>query len=264
MSRPAPKHTHTGPFTASQLSESDRYELTEGHPVYRGPGGGDHARTSTLAAEVVDSDPDAEETGVDAGYSWEPSALRAPDVAVGNVPDRPGWIPGAPKLAIEVATANQDESDLQQKLAELFRAGTRLVWVVRLVGSRRVEVYEAEKLVRVVGPGEKLLAPGILRNPVPVEALYDRRVAHDVTFHNLLNRLGYQDLEQVKAEGVKEGLQEGTLVSVVSLFAARLGRPVSDDEERILAARIPALGLDAVQRAALEMDAAGLAAWLRS
>ena len=43
------------------------------------------------------------EAGVDTGYSPEPGTLRAPDVAVGNVPDVPAWVPGAPELAIDYA-----------------------------------------------------------------------------------------------------------------------------------------------------------------
>jgi hypothetical protein len=46
--------------------------------------------------------------------------------------------------------------------------------------------------------------PGVLRNPVPVEALYDRRAAHRVTLRNLLQRQGYENLDAVRAEGVAQ------------------------------------------------------------
>ncbi|MEA2603082.1 MAG: hypothetical protein QOF89_4074 [Acidobacteriota bacterium] len=42
----------------------------------------------------------------------------------------------------------------------------------------------------IANPGEELRAPGILANPVPVEALYDREVALEVAFRNLLQRQG--------------------------------------------------------------------------
>jgi Uma2 family endonuclease len=90
---------------------------------------------------VLDTDPTVEEAGVDTGFSAEPNALRAPDIAIGNVPDAPGWVRGSPPLAVEYADTGQDEQDLQTKIAELLKAGTRFVWVVRLVGPRRVEVY---------------------------------------------------------------------------------------------------------------------------
>jgi hypothetical protein len=56
-----------------------------------------------------------------------------------------------------------------------------------------------------VHPGEELTAPGILQNPVPVDALYDRQAAHAVTLRNLLQRQGYRDLDEVRGEGRQEG-----------------------------------------------------------
>ena len=44
----------------------------------------------------------------------------------------------------------------------------------RLTGPRRVEVHEPGKRFRKVLPGKMLTAPGVLQNPVRVEALYDR------------------------------------------------------------------------------------------
>lgn len=62
----------------------------------------------------------------------------------------------------------------QDEIAELLQSGTRQVWVVRLIGPRRVEVYRPGESMRLAGPGEVLTAQGLLRNPVPIEALYDR------------------------------------------------------------------------------------------
>jgi flagellar biosynthesis/type III secretory pathway protein FliH len=72
-----------------------------------------------------------------------------------------------------------------------------------------VEVHSPGEPVRSVGPGEELTAPGVLRNPVPVEALYDRATAHEVTLRNLLQRRGYNGLEEVREEGREEGLEAG-------------------------------------------------------
>jgi hypothetical protein len=54
-----------------------------------------------------------------------------------------------------------------------------------------------------------LSAPGILRNEVPVEALYDRTLAHGLTLRNLLQRKGYEGLEAVREEARDEGRDEG-------------------------------------------------------
>jgi Uma2 family endonuclease len=200
----------TGPFTADQIREDDYYELSNGHPIQCSPAGRDHSSSSVSGAEVLDTDPDVEWAGVDAGFSPEPKTLRAPDVAIGKpAGEGPGWIPGTPALALEYASTGQDEQQLEQKIQDLLTSGTRFIWVVRLVGPRRVEVYEKGEPMRTLTAGEELHAPGVLRNPVPVEALYNRGAAHRATLRNLLQRQGYDDLEAVLAKGRKEGREEG-------------------------------------------------------
>ncbi len=183
-------------------------------------------------AAVLKSDPQVDAAGIDTGYSPAPETLRAPDVAVGNVPREPGWVSGVPPLAVEYADTGQDEADLGVKLRELLGAGTKLVWVVRLTGPRRVEIHQAGREMRLAHPGQELEAPGILRNPVPVEALYDWEVGREVTLRNLLQSHGFENLEAVQAEGEARGRAEGELealrAAVLEVFAAR-GLAVDDD-----------------------------------
>jgi len=204
-----PSRTAGGPFHADLLHSGDRYELSNGHAIYCAPAGGRHAQPNQLGASVVGWDPAVKEAGVDTGYSSGPGMLRAPDVAVGNVPDTPGWVRGAPDLAIEYADVGQDEDDLTAKIEELLAAGTKYLWVVRLTGKRRVELHEPRKPVRTAWPGEMLTAPGVLQNAVRVEALYDRTEAERATFTNLLQRRGYESLEAVLARGVEQGREAG-------------------------------------------------------
>ena len=199
----------SGPFLAEQLRSGDPYELSSGNPVYCAPTGGSGSGPNAMGASVVGWDPAVTEVGVDAGYSPSPKMLRAPDVAVGNVPSKPGWIPGAPSLAIEYADVGQDEEKLQEKILDLLDAGTQFLWVVRLTGVRRVEVYQPDVPMRTAMPGELLTAPGVLKNAVPVEALYDRTAAERVTLINLLQRQGYDDLDSVLAAGYQRGLDAG-------------------------------------------------------
>src|SRR5436309_9006137 len=116
-------------------------------------------------SSMLDSDPSVEEAGVDTGYSPTSDTLRAPDVAVGNVPNTPGWVQGAPPLAVEYCDTGQDGKELAVKISDLLAAGTRIVWVVHLSGPRRVEVHENGQEPRLVRPGEELTAPAILQNP---------------------------------------------------------------------------------------------------
>jgi hypothetical protein len=174
---------------------------------------------------VLISDPDVVSAGLDAGFSPTPDSLRAPDVAVGNVPDKPGWIPGAPLLAVEYADVGQDEGDLADKIQDLLAAGTQWVWVVRLVGPRRVEVHAAGQAMRLIHPGEELHAPGILRNPVAVEALYEPQAGLDAALRNLLQRQGYESVEAIRAESEARGEVRGEATalreSLLEVFAVR-------------------------------------------
>lgn len=118
MSRPF--STAHGPFRADQIRPGDPYELSNGHAINCMGTGGRGSRAKLLGGLVLDSDPAVEEAGVDTGYAPWPDTLRAPDVAVGNVPDAPGWIEGVPPLAVEYADTGQDEKELATKISELF------------------------------------------------------------------------------------------------------------------------------------------------
>jgi len=94
-----------GPFTADQIRDGDRYELSNGHRIYCAPAGENHAHRNASGASLLGSDPDVEWSAVDAGFTPEPSILRVPDVAVGPAPieRRGAWIAGVPPLAVEYA-----------------------------------------------------------------------------------------------------------------------------------------------------------------
>jgi hypothetical protein len=159
---------------------------------------------------VLGSDPAAPRLGVDVGHALGERTLRAPDLSVGDWGEGQGtWASKAPPLALEYAAQGQDEADLQLKIKQLLEAGTRLVWVVRLVGPRRVEVYEKGRPVRTKLPGERLEAPGVLASQPLVEALYEPEAAFEQTLQNLLARKGYAGLEAVRAEGEARGQAEG-------------------------------------------------------
>lgn len=216
-----------GPFRADQLDSGDPYELSNGHPVHCLPTGSRGGRATSAGDGVLSSDPAVQDVGVDVGFSPSPETLRAPDLSVGEMPDQPGWVQGAPPLAVEYADTGQDEAELQTKIRELLAAGTRFIWVVRLNGPRRVEVHQPGAQMRVANTGEQLEAPGILANPVPVEALWDREASRQVIFRNLLQRQGYASLDEVRAEGEAQGRVEGELQGLRrAVVAVLLGRGI--------------------------------------
>jgi Uma2 family endonuclease len=239
-----------GLFRAADIRPGERYELDNGHPVYCAPSGGSHAKPNLLGGAVVAFDPKVRDAGVDTGFEVKPHVLRAPDVAVGNVPNEPGWVQGVPELAIEYADVGQDEVQLQATIRDLLAGGTQAVWVVRLTGPRRVEVYEPGRTMQTVGPGAHLTAPGVLQNPVLVEALYDRGAAERAMLTNLLQRNGFQDLEAVLAKGRAEGLAVAR--AAVRDLCDVLSIPVSREQAEALE-QMAAEQLDAL-RARLKRD----------
>jgi hypothetical protein len=252
--------TSQGPFRVDQLRSGDPYELSHGHPIRCLPRGGRRARAISVGGEVLASDPAALQVGADTGFALSPDTLRAPDLAVGEIPDEPGWVAGAPLLAVEYADTGQDEADLQVKIQELLAAGTRWVWVVRLLGPRRVEVHQAGQSLRSAHPGEQLEAPGVLANPVPVEALYDPEVGRQVVLRNLLQREGYASLDEVRAEGEAEGEAQALRQAVAEVLAAR-GLEVDDGLRAALAGVVDPVRLrDALRRAAVAASAAEIRA----
>jgi hypothetical protein len=213
-----------GPFRADQLRSKDRYELHDGHPVYCAPTGGAGSRRVVSGAEVLETDPAVDQAGVDTGYAPRRAALYAPDVAVGNVPDAPGWVQGVPPLAVEYAGSGQDEAALATKVADLLDSGTRYLWVVRheLADGRApyVEVHEPGQQPRRVELDGELAAPGILRNPVPVRALLEREAAHEAVLRNLVQRKGYESFEQALSIQLRRGLEQGKVAALQSAVAA--------------------------------------------
>ncbi|CAK0741434.1 Uma2 domain-containing protein [Gammaproteobacteria bacterium] len=230
-----------GSFQAEYLRSGDPYELSHGHAILCLPTGGQGSRANLLGGVVLDSDPAVDEAGVDTGFSPSPGMLRAPDVAVGKIPNAPGWVKGVPSLAVEYADSGQDEAELANKIKDLIGCGTGMIWVVRLTGPRRVEVHRPRRAVQVYFPGQLLTAPGVLKNPVPVEALYDRNAAHEAALRNLLQRRGYSSIEEIrtearaegKAEGKTEGKTEGKASLLLLQFHYRFGSVPAEIESYV-------------------------------
>lgn len=198
-----------GPFRAAGLAPRSDYELKNGHSIRCLPTGGRGAASILDGGSVIRSDPKVRRAGVDAGFSPSEGDLRAPDISLVPEDAGPGWIAGVPPLAIEYADRGQDEASLREKIEDFLARGTKHVWVVRLVGVRHVEVYEPDQAPRVVGAGSYLEAPGLLANPVLVEALWDPEEADRATYLNLRERLGLPSDAEVLARGREEGREEG-------------------------------------------------------
>lgn len=105
---------------------------------------------------------------------------------------------------------------------------------------------------------DELLAPGVLVNPMPAAALYDRARALDVSLRNLLRRAGYRDLDQVRDEGRDEGLEAGLRL----VAEASLGRALTEAERTALRGQLAKRAHTEVARALRELDGDALQRWL--
>lgn len=258
-----------GPFRTEQLHSGDPYELTRGHPVHCLPTGSDGTGPNGRGFIALDTDPMAANAGIDLGMNLGTYTMRAPDIAVGAFAEKGGWVQGALPLAVEYAAVGQDEDDLQERIADMLSHGVKYVWVVRLLGPRRVEVHERGVAMRTVLPGQTLTAPGVLQNPVRVEALYDRDAAHEAALQNILQRKGYRDLEAVREEGRDEGRKAGlvdgrkeAIALIERQLTRRLGRALAAAERATLDARVSAQGLGPVGDIVFDLDPSALTAWL--
>src|SRR4051794_22176788 len=58
-----------GPFRAEQLADGDRYELSNGHPIFCAPSGGRHGGSNLTGGLPLATDPLVAQAGIDVGFS---------------------------------------------------------------------------------------------------------------------------------------------------------------------------------------------------
>jgi len=119
-----------------------RHELVEGEITTMTPAGYEHGRISFRIAGVLwqflSANPIGEAFGAETGFriGEDPDTVRAPDVAfvsrdrVASVRPPRGFGRGAPDLAVEVISPDDSYEEVDLKVQQWQRAGTRLVWVV--------------------------------------------------------------------------------------------------------------------------------------
>ena len=171
-------------ITAEELLERPdddyKYELVGGELVRMSPTGAEHGVVTSKLARMLEQYLDTSLAGVccgaETGFILQrtPDVVRAPDaafVAAERIPATgvpTGFWPFAPDFAVEVASPSDRFTELQTKVAEYFRAGTRLVWIVE-PATRTVHVYRAPHELQAFGEEDELdggdVLPG-LRCPV--------------------------------------------------------------------------------------------------
>ncbi len=102
-------------------------------------------------------------------FEWAPKTRRRPDVAYWREDQYPDGIPlrgdaaVAPAWVVEVVSPGDLSEDLEAKIAEYFRAGIGLVWIVH-PGTRTIRAEQPDGTAHVYRNGDAIDAAPVLPN----------------------------------------------------------------------------------------------------
>jgi len=163
--------TQTQPITANELlqmpDDGFRYELVRGTLRRMAPAGHQHGRIAINLTTPLDQHVRANDLGAvfaaETGFQLEadPDTVRAPDVAfvrkerLDEASENEGFWPGAPDLAVEVISPSDTYTEVEEKVRDWLRFGTRLVLVVN-PRTRTVTVHRAPDQHVVLTEGDTL------------------------------------------------------------------------------------------------------------
>jgi Uma2 family endonuclease len=133
-------------LTAEDLEKiqdnAHRYELVEGRLLVREPAGYAHGRVSTELIVRLHRHVSTHNLGhvlaTDTGFILRrgPDTVRAPDASFVSRERIPRPEPRcfaalAPDLAVEILSPSNRPAEIEARVRDLFRAGTRLVWILK-------------------------------------------------------------------------------------------------------------------------------------
>lgn len=122
--------------------DGNRHELVRGEIRTMAPAGFEHGdigmTIGVLLAGYLRGKSLGRVVGADTGFilSRDPDTVRAPDCAFVSAERLQGrdlpkkFFPGAPDLAVEVISPSDKAEELEEKTADYFQAGTKLVWII--------------------------------------------------------------------------------------------------------------------------------------
>lgn len=150
-----------------------RYELVRGRLLTMTPAGSLHGAVSMRLALAIGSHVEQHRLGVvfsaDTGYKLEsdPDTVRAPDVSfvareripAGGIP-KAFW-PGAPDLAVEVRSPDDNLTDIAEKIEQYLATGVRQVWFVD-PSTRTVTIHRPTAVPLILSQASTLTGGDLL------------------------------------------------------------------------------------------------------
>jgi len=161
----------TTPITAEQLlqmpDDGHRYELVAGELKKMTPAGWKHGDVGGRLHSLLGRHVLEHELGkiffAETGFllSRDPDTVRAPDIAFihkdhlpASLPEEAFW-PGAPDLAVEVASPGDTTGEVDEKVRAWLDVGAVMVWVVNLQW-KTVTVYRSPTDIKTLTAADEL------------------------------------------------------------------------------------------------------------
>jgi Uma2 family endonuclease len=163
-------------ITADELltlpDDGMRHELVDGALLVYPPPGVQHGDIQSTVASLLKPYVKAHKLGrvfTEVGFvlKRDPDVVRAPDVsfvAAARIPEAGlpvGYFDGPPDLAVEVISPSDTLYDVEDKIAQLLDAGTRLAWVIN-PRRRTVAVHAPGDPVHVLGEDDPIDAGDVV------------------------------------------------------------------------------------------------------
>ncbi|MDE3091510.1 MAG: Uma2 family endonuclease, partial [Chloroflexota bacterium] len=156
------------------MPQSDAHvELVEGEIVKMTPAGNEHGEIALAIGSALREFVRQKKLGkvyaAETGFvlSRNPDTVRAPDAAfvstarAARQTRREGFFDGAPDLAVEVVSPTDTDEQVEEKVLEYLRAGTKLVWVAH-PRTQTITAYRSFDKVRVLTLNDTLDGDDVL------------------------------------------------------------------------------------------------------
>lgn len=169
-----------------------------------------------------------------------------------------GPLPAVPFRIVVLSELPEDRTTLPLRL---LGRGATLRRAVRELMALPPEAWEQQH----IGPLLVRLQVEIQdaeANTVLTEEEKELLVTAQELVKNIKETAHRQGLEKGMEKGLEQGLEKGRQQEILHLFAFKLGRPISDEEQAVLRGRFDTIGPDRVGAVLLQLPGDALAAWL--
>jgi Uma2 family endonuclease len=180
------KQVWTDEAFMSLPKDGHRYEIVDGELIDMGNSGALHGNIAIILSSALFAIVNAQKLGAlfdsSTAFKMKNGNKRSPDISffakarLQGITELPiGFLEGAPDLAVEILSPGNTIEEIDDKIAEYFNNGARLVWVISPT-QRYILVYrcaqEPDRLLKSVDSldGEDVI-PGFT---LPVAALFQK------------------------------------------------------------------------------------------